>query len=1008
MRKTDNDGFLELLAKKLLQDYGETISSLCLIFPSRRAALFFQHSLSYLIDKPIFAPRILTINDFSRVLSGYGQTDNLTLTAFLFAEMKRYYKEKGLNFDEYSPEIRIDQCIKMLSDFNDIDNYLLPAKDVFLNIYHLEELSSIDYLSPEQRETIESFWKVVLPSKQQDSTSKPEVKSASLREKFASFSGVIRELYPRYNELLKEKNIAYEGMMVKHAGSLSIEEVRSKLKEQFPFTKHFVVAGLYAITPAEERLLTLLKKALPIKGIQFFWEGFPLSRKGEMWNAEIVAPLKENIANNQNHFGGELLSPTPTEDYPAIEFIESSTQVSGRKVIPMLIDSILQIDPKAIEELRVAVILPEEKSLPPLLSSLSTMSIPLNVTMGYPLSSTNVAIWFTQYIEYLLSQRRLTDRTELSAELLDRLVRHPLSSLLLTEEEKKQLNEIKVYSLPYFALESLPPSSDQVSSKLFEVLHYPPRNAEELLQQLLEIADEFAIVFRGKREQDESTVQAVLQVDLEFLKKYQETLTALSNTLPIMSEDLDIAIVAQLLNSLVYNASVPFEGEPLKGLQVMGLLESRLLLFDYILIPDANERQFPRAYSEENTFIPFTLRVGYGLPIYRFKESIESYYFYRLLARSKKVFFVTGGVDDIEPSRYIAQLKYLSSASFTKKVVQLHEAAINPQAIEIEKTEEVMERLNRFLDSSPQKVFSPSTLNTYSICPLRFYFQHVRDIKEDLIEDDLLTPIDLGNVIHSSMENLYKNYIGNRVTQKDFIELQQQAKDVVLQQYKEIVFKGRKSQEDFGGIHEIYCNTAKLYVKAILQHDAKYEAIDYLESEHRIDFDFLLPDGKKVPIKGYIDRIDSVERDGEKVLRIIDYKTGTDELQFKNWEEIFPHKGETSKLNKAVSQLMLYCTYIVSNNKEYQDYDNVEPSLYILRQMIQNPLEYDPTLCMKESRETEKKEVINYKASLWQSQFEERLTQLLEEIFNPDEPFRQTEDKFNACRFCQFSTFCGM
>ena len=163
MRKTDNDGFLELLAKKLLQDYGETISSLCLIFPSRRAALFFQHSLSYLIDKPIFAPRILTINDFSRVLSGYGQTDNLTLTAFLFAEMKRYYKEKGLNFDEYSPEIRIDQCIKMLSDFNDIDNYLLPAKDVFLNIYHLEELSSLDYLSPEQRETIESFWKVVLP-----------------------------------------------------------------------------------------------------------------------------------------------------------------------------------------------------------------------------------------------------------------------------------------------------------------------------------------------------------------------------------------------------------------------------------------------------------------------------------------------------------------------------------------------------------------------------------------------------------------------------------------------------------------------------------------------------------------------------------------------------------------------------------------------------------------------------------------------------------------------------
>lgn len=1004
MRKAKNRDFLELLAERLLHDYGEALSSVLLVFPSRRAALFFQHSLASLISKPIVAPNILTIRELSCKLSGCTASDNLTLTALLYDEMKSYYHEEGIPFEDYSIEIRIEQCLKMVTDFNDLDNYLIPVEDIFKNIHNLEELSSLDYLSKEQKETICSFWNLILPSKED----KRQLKTSdSIKERFVSFAGVIRKLYPRFKARLLREGRGYEGMLVKEAGSLSEEELKSRIKQQFPFVKTFVFAGLYAITPAEKRLLKLLQRVLPVASLSFFWEGFPSTDSKTLWNQEIIKPFRDNIQQNYRDLGGHILLPTSSEELPLIEILESSTQVAGRKMLPSLVQSVLTEDPQAVEELRMAVVLPEERELPSLLSALTLLGLPLNVTMGYPLSSSNVAIWFTQCIEFLMSQREQEETIMLSAELLDKLIRHPLSTFLLTQEEFDVLNKVKVYSLPYFSLDELSQELRGYTSTFCDKLLSPPKSAIEMLDMLLLFVETLASSIRHEIElQDQSSQNGAFAVDLEFLKKYQETLTSLRNVFPIMADDMPVSTVAQLLNSLIAGVNVPFEGEPLEGLQVMGLLESRLLLFDYLLIPDANEHQLPRPYSEENSFIPFNLRVGYGLPVYQFKESIEAYYFYRLLVGAKKVFFITGGADDVEPSRYILQLQHLSNASIQWSSLRLPEAALNPRTIVIEKTPEVMQLLERFFDPQGKKIFSPSSLNVYSACPLRFYFQHVLDIKEDLTEDDLLTPIDLGNVIHTTMEILYQDYRNEAVCKADFEKLLSKASEVVLQQYRKTVFRGRKDQAILEGIHQIYSEIAIKYVKTILEHDSQYGSIHYLESEHSIRFSFPLKDGREVSIKGIIDRIDVIERDGEKILRIVDYKTGADELVFKKWSEILPHGDDDARLNKAVTQLMLYCSYISSSTK-YKCYEHIEPSLYILRQMIQDPNGYDASLYQSQEK-NDKQPIMDYRGSTWQKNFEDRLSSLLEEIFDEHIPFRQTTDKFSNCHFCQFATFCGV
>lgn len=1011
MRQSNQKDFLEILADRLLKDYDKELASICLVLPSRRSVIFFQQALSRLVSTPIFAPRLITISDFSKILSGFSSVDNLTLSMLLYDELRLYYEEKGFFFEEYRPEIRIEQCQKLLKDFNDVDNFLVPADKIFQNIHHLEELSSLDYLTEEQKKTILSFWDIVIRNKE---------KNSNIDDHFISFSAIIKDIYPRYLKRLQKNKIGYEGLIVRQAGSYDKGILQKKIIDLFPFCNKFLFAGLYSITPAEKKLFSSLIEALGKESVQFFWEGFSEEGSNNLfWNNDFVIPYRQKIISNQKELGGELIFPTKNDSLPQVEVIEVATKLAGRKIIPTLVESILNTDKDAIKELRTAIMLPDEKALPSLLSSLGSLDVPLNVTMGYPLSSTHIAIWFAEYIDFIL-MIKVDDKGEVtfSAELLDKLIRHPLSRYLFTEKQINKLKKIKVYSLPYFYIEEIYDILQEDSSSVIDLFFSNYLESKEFVSLLLHIVSLFAKEIRiALKNKDKNlfennyqvTSKEILLAELEYLKQYEMTLTSLYNVLPIVAEEIDISSVAMILKSLISFVNVPFEGEPLEGLQIMGLLESRLLLFDYLIIPDANERQLPRVYRDDATFIPYSLRLGYGLPVYNSKEAIDTYYFYRLIEGAKKIYFVTGGMDDIEPSRYILQLKYLSNTSISYQNLKLPKVSFNTRSIEIAKSPKVMAELNKFLLPNPEKRFSPSSLNLYTSCPLRFYFQYIRGIKEFLKEDDLLTPIDLGDVVHQSMESLYSNSIGKWVTSKDIESLEKIVDKVVLQKYCDIVFRGRKKSSAVEGIHKIYCDVAVRYVHSILQHDKVYENIFYEASEQKISFKYSLSQDREVSIVGYIDRIDRIYRDGKLVRRIVDYKTGGDELSFKDWQEIFPlQKEQEEKIishSKAVAQLMLYCSYMAQNDNAPNIKGFIEPSLYILRQMVQDPSLYESSLFLKENTSL-KKEIQKYPNSEWQKTFEQRFSNLLEEIFDEKIPFRQTKDTYNSCRYCQFAEIC--
>lgn len=1002
MSSKEKRGFLELLSERTLAQYGHDLSRLCFVFPSRRAGIFFLHSLAEQIDKPIFSPRIVTIQELSRQLSGLRPADTLTLSCLLFNEQKQYYAETGKPFDEYAPDLRIEQCQRLVSDFNDIDNYLVPADKLFQNIRYLEELTSLDYLTDEQREVICSFWKVTLPLQ--------SAQQHTLNNAFASFMQDIRELYPRFKERLRLEGLGYEGMIVEAAGDLDDQTLRAAISASFPNAERLVFVGLFAITPAEKRLLLHLRAILSPEQITFLWEGFGADFLG----SEIKAPIIERIRQNRQILGGELVDIEGRSISPEIVVLESSSVVAGRKIVPSVLQRIKEEDPQSIKELRTAVIVPDERGLPPLISALSTTGEPLNVTMGYPFMQTNIAIWFTQYLDLLLTLRFKNSHATFSSEVFDKLIRHPLSTLLLSHEEITDMEALYASSLPYISFDDIHSASEQSSSEALKSITSTPENADQMLETLLHLADQMALALKAHDGANDCERESTTKVELEFVKYYRDMVGRLRNILPLLQQELDLSTVAKLLLKLCEGIMIPFEGEPLEGLQVMGALESRLLLFDYIVIPDANEGLLPRSYNRDNSYIPSNLRYGYGLPTFRTKEDIEAYYLYRLIGGAKKVFFITGGSDDVEPSRYILQLRHLSSLRVASHTLKMPDAGNLRGAIIVEKSPEIMALLDHYLQGEKGKhSLSAHSISSYTYCPLFFYFRFLRGIGEVVREEEVLSPIDFGQVIHQSMEQLYEPFKGELLTPEILTALRESRRmeRTVLAEYRKVVFKDCPQMRELEGIHKIYADIAVVYVAAILKHDATYKALRYLEAERLFRFDFPISNGHTVSIKGYIDRLDLIEGK-HPMLRIVDYKTGGDSTTFKAWKEILPLPSEDKHV-KAISQLLLYSCYM-SRTDEYRG-TAIAPALYVLREMVKDPETYSPYITLiKESSGKDKKKaptvlqvIEDYESDGVKLTFEAKLLAILDEIFDPAIPFCQTKYLYNRCRYCQFISICG-
>ena len=442
--------------------------------------------------------------------------------------------------------------------------------------------------------------------------------------------------------------------------------------------------------------------------------------------------------------------------------------------------------------------------------------------------------------------------------------------------------------------------------------------------------------------------------------------------------------------------TIPFHGEPLSGLQIMGVLETRALDFDRLIILSMNEGIFPLRKAA-NSFIPYNLRRGFGLPTYEHQDSVWAYHFYRLIYRASHVSLLydtrSNGLQTGEVSRFVHQLHYHYEEPIQNKLVVYNVSSSKTPALQVAKTEEVMNRLADFR-SGGTRAISASAVNTYLDCPLKFYFSVVEGIREEEEVSETIESNVFGSILHKVMEELYQPFCGKMVTADLLKAIRKDTPmltGAVARAFAEIFFK-TDIVRPLTGQNFLIGEMIRKYVEKVLERDAKQTPFRYIESEKKIKCLFPLTDKSNIQLKGFIDRIDEV-RD---VVRIIDYKSGSGTTQFTSVEALFD-KADTDR-SKAVMQVFMYAWMY---NRSVQLSTAIQPGIYYMRTLFSSS--FDPGIYHRTDRfKTE--QVLDF--ANYCTDFEDSLRNCLNEIFDTETPFVQTPNG-KACMYCPFKDICG-
>ncbi|MCI6153545.1 MAG: PD-(D/E)XK nuclease family protein [Porphyromonas sp.] len=1020
MKHLEGASFLSILAQHTLEQYGTNLHHCCFIFPSQRASTFFRYELSKQISTPLLSPQIITVERLTEGLSNLRLAERTHQVSLLYREIVSLREELGFPIDEkVNPNLPFDHAEKLLSDFNDIDNYLVDPDEIFHNLKALDDLTSLDYLSPQQQEAIELYF---------GRLNRGNVdKKQRLEELFSAMTTEMQLLYHRFRATLESLGIGYSGMLARRANELSEADFKRSLSSILdPSVRHIIVSGLYHISTAEKSIFKRLKRLSQAIEVSFYWEKLSLNNLSNWY------PLVGNtVEESQKELGGEWITPS-LQDAPEIELVQIPSGIGRSKMIPSLIQRINETAPDAIDNLQCAILLPEVNTLLPLLDALRSLPNPINITMGYPLHLSSVAIWIHRYIELQQYTRLEKNGIKLPVEALNHLFKHPLSRLFLEGVDLKPFREVYKGNFYYLDYQRLEEAYQQRLPETLKILLEPIKDNATLLSRLTSLLDRLASLLPlnntlSEQDDKENHLIYIRDLELEFIERYRSLVTRIDNLLPFIGNLTEPSILYRLLFKLVEGEAIPFEGEPLEGLQIMGFLESRLINFDYIIIPDANEKSLPHKRSKNRGYIPHHLRIGYGMPSYRSEDYTETYYFYRLICRAKKVFFVVDSRSSEEPSRFIAQLRYIFHIMPKEHSVQFSLSSLESSEIIVPKDTSIIDRLREYTNESSSedsRALSASSLATYASCPLRFYYKYVRHISEIEEHEELVSSKLFGTVIHNVMQTLYHPFEGQALTLQDYTHLLDpqlsslRIRKLIIQQYaRDVLNKETATANETQGMHEMYIGMIEKEIHAILRFDAQLiqnnHQLTYLASEQKIYLNEPLPAlNLTVQIKGYIDRMDEV--DGR--LRIVDYKTGADKSSFGDWSQLYFPRSSTLH-TKAIAQLFLYSEAIVrlaedfkKNREQYPwlqaKHTNIQPALYLLREMCTQSSDFDSSIFLREGRNTSPTPICNYADGSIRLRYRGELQQILLQIFSPEIPFTQTKDKY-ICSYCAFRAICN-
>jgi len=955
--------FLYNVAQAYYKYHGTKISRYTFVFPNRRAGLFFQRYLAEIANKPLFSPQVITISDLFSLLSGLKISDRVE---HLFLLYDIYKKISGTieTFDEF-----LYWGEMLLNDFDDIDKYLVDARQLFTNIQDLKEIDAgFEYLTEEQIIAIRRFWANFIP-----------IGDSERKKEFVEMWQVLYELYSGLRNNLYERGLAYEGMVFREVA----EKAKQKADMDIPFEK-LVFIGLNAHSKSEEELLRYLQQA----GIaDFYWD----------YSSSLVKDADNKasyfIDRNKMLFPSQLplLPEDIPMDNPVLEVIGIPSAVGQAKHVHTIINSLIDNGhiTSSAEALNTAVVLPDENLLLPVLYSIPEKIERINVTMGYNLVNSSISGLMNHIFELQNNIRSLGGRPAYYFRFVLSILNHRYVVSLLPEETRLLRQTIIQYN------RVLVPVSDLNNHPLLTAIFMPVNEWENVAQYLRHILAYLERALSLSQESnEENTNTRSVDMEREFIIEYYKTINKLEDALAKVNAEMTVETYFRLLKKLIAGVSVPFSGEPLAGLQVMGVLETRALDFDNLIMLSMNEGIFPMKKAT-NSFIPYNLRKGFGLPTYENQDSVFAYHFYRLINRAKRIFLLydtrTEGLQSGEVSRYFYQLKYLYSKAFNiKERLATYEVSSSESlSISVLKTPQIIEKLAVFLTG--ERSLSASSINTYLDCPLQFYFSVVENMQE---EDDIAETIEadtFGSIFHSVMEWLYNPFQGKMVTADLLHKIARNDKlltDTIERSFAQNFFKS-DTVKKLTGQNYLTGEVIRRYVKKVLATDAKLTPFIYIESERRITARYTLPSGRTISLKGFIDRVDEV--DGHT--RIIDYKTGKGLLQFKSMEHLFDK--EQKDRPKAVMQVFMYA-HLYSM---YYPEKKLEPGIYYLRNLFDynfNPgVEYKPS--------SEKIRVVNF--SEFRPEFKEYFDNCLSEIFDEQVPFTQTPTG-KACEWCDFAGIC--
>jgi ATP-dependent helicase/nuclease subunit B len=964
--------FLQTLAEDISQsyDFGET--RIAIILPNRRAGLFMRRYLARAISKPIWAPDILAIEDFIRMKSGFIVPDQMTL---LFNLYKAYAVAEGKDarpFDEFMPWGNM-----LLADFDEVDRYMVNAEDVFS---FLSEAKAIENWNLGEKE--------LTPAEKQ----------------YIRFYNSLAGVYKSFTSSLISCNLAYHGLVCRLLAE-SVADVK------FDEWDKIIFAGFNALSTSEKRIIGHL---LDNSKAEIRWDADEYYMEDDLQEAgRFLRGYKKSGKFGEMKWISQDFASGPKK----INVIGVPQQIGQAKMTGQILSGIF-FGPDALAASDTAVVLADENLLMPVLNSLPANCSEMNVTMGYPLRFTAVASLVDAFMNMAVNTSRYS-RIGSDNKVVIRFSVSDLTDILLHPNirqiaENSKPNESIDISQQVVAKAFI---TVQEARKIFSGIHPALANAFEPFfdgtpvtsLKLLRVISDMITVLRDaaifSKEDDNKPGSASL--DLEYLYHFAVITNRLRNLLAEMGLEPGLAVMQSIIKQVVASSTVPFYGEPLKGLQVMGVLETRTVDFKNIIMLSANEGLLPGS-KLSNSFLPADIRNHYGLPGYKEKNAIFAYHFYRLMQRCENAWLIYNTESDElgggEKSRFITQMIHelpLWNPAIAIEQVTVQTPISRPSAdfeISIPKSPAILKRLSERA-ANHEKGFSPSRLNIFLTCSLQFYFTEILGIRETDEVDDTIDAMQLGTVVHKVLEQMFSPYLGISLSSGDFSKMKSNAEIFVEKAFSDVLpgydFSTGKNALLLEVAKRLVINYIKSESDFVLNQAKENRPLRVMATEHKLhsDVDFSENQDEFLPAKVYINGIaDRIDLFGETV-RIIDYKTGSvDEKTLKLDTVDSMLEGRKQGMS---FQLLTYA-WLFSRDKSDL---NLSSNRAILSG-IAGLRSYKRGLQMV---------TVNGVSELTEDHLNE-MTKVLKTIFlrlfDAEEPFEQTKDN-DSCKYCTFKTICN-